>query len=76
MQISAFARKGTLVVHILNTGPERAAVISGLPDGSWHSVTTTETSGYHEATVKIEQGAASQKLLLPAHKLLVTLVRE
>jgi O-glycosyl hydrolase len=75
VQISAFERKGALVVHVLNTGSERDALISGLPEGAWHTVTTTEAAGYQEAPVKFEQGAAAQKLHLPARSL-VTLVRD
>jgi O-glycosyl hydrolase len=75
VEISAFVRKDSVVLHILNSGAEREALISGLPKGSWHAVTTTESSGFQEAPVKFEEGDAPQKLHLPARSL-TTLVRE
>jgi O-glycosyl hydrolase len=73
--ISGFARNDALVVHVLNAGAERDAMISGLPAGSWHTVTTTEASGYQDVPVKFDEGSGTQKLHLPARSL-TTLVRE
>jgi len=74
VRLSAFARKDALVVHVLNLGPGCEASLSGLPSGPWHTVTTTESSGYQEADAKIEDGAAPLRLHLPARSL-TTLVR-
>ena len=71
--ISAFTGKDSLVVHILNIGPEREAVITGLPISEWKAVTTTEAAGFQESKLKL--GGPGQKLHLPARGL-VTLVRE
>jgi O-glycosyl hydrolase len=69
--VSAFAKGEELVVHILNTGPARDAIVAGLPGGTWRVVTTTEESGFQEAT-----GAKvwDTPLTLPARSL-TTLVR-
>ncbi len=75
VQISAFALKEALVVHVLNTGPERDALIGGLPRGAWRSVTTTESSGYQEAPAGFDEGSAPQRLHLAARSL-TTLVRQ
>jgi O-glycosyl hydrolase len=75
VQISAFARKDALVVHVLNLGPGCDASLSGLPGGSWRTVTTTESSGYQEAHVRFDGGGAALKISLPARSL-TTLVRE
>jgi O-glycosyl hydrolase len=75
VQVSAFARKDALVIHVLNTGPDCEALLSGPPPGPWLTVTTTESSGYQEAHVKFDEGSAAQKLHLPARSL-TTLVRE
>jgi len=75
--ISAFAGKDALVVHILNTGPDCEARVSGLPSGPWRTVTTTEASGFREGVVTLDaRGArgAPQGLPLPARSL-TTLVR-
>jgi len=74
VQVSAFARKGALVVHVLNAGPDREALLSGLPAGAWTTVTTTESVGWREARADFV-GDAPRKLLLPARSL-TTLVRE
>ena len=74
VQISAFARKDALVVHVLNSGPDCEAKLSGLPGGSWRTVTTTEMSGYQEGRVKRDGGGA-QTISLPARSL-TTLVQE
>ena len=71
---SAFARKDALVVHVLNSGPDCEAKLSGLPGGSWRTVTTTEMSGYQEGRVKRDGGGA-QTISLPARSL-TTLVQE
>ncbi len=68
--VSAFARDGGMTVHILNTGAARDAALTGLPAGSWRVVTTTETSGFQEATVD-----PAQLIRLPARSL-TSLVRE
>jgi O-glycosyl hydrolase len=73
--ISAFARGGGLVVHILNIGAGRGAAISGLPAGPWRTVTTTESAGYQEGAVKPGEAGGPLKLQLPARSL-TTLVRE
>jgi O-glycosyl hydrolase len=75
VQISAFARKDALVVHVLNVGPGCEATLTGLPPGSWRTVTTTESSGYQEGHVAIAPGRAGSVLTLPARSL-TTLVRE
>jgi len=75
VEISAFAGKDTLVVQVLNAGPERDALISGLAGGSWHTVTTTESSGFQEAAVQFDPGSGARKLHLAARSL-TTLVRE
>ena len=74
VQISAFARKDELVVHILNTGPDCEARVSGLPAGPWRTVTTTEASGFQEGRVTVDAGEAPQGIPLPARSL-TTLVR-
>ncbi len=43
--VSAFVHDQALVLHILNTGAAREAVIGGLPAGPWHTVVTTELAG-------------------------------
>jgi len=73
VMISAFSLKDALVLHILNIGPEREAVISGLPTGSWKAVTTTEGAGFQESQLSL--GGPGQKLHLPARGM-VTLIRE
>jgi len=75
VEISAFARDASLVVHILNLGADREAAISGLPAGPWRTVTTTESAGYQEADAKPGEGAGPRTLHLPARSL-TTLVRE
>lgn len=74
VRISAFVRQGAMVVHVLNSGPERDAAISGLPAGSWRMVTTTESSGYQEAPAGPDGGAPG-KLHLAARSL-TTLIRQ
>jgi O-glycosyl hydrolase len=74
VQISAFARKDELVVHILNTGPGCEARVSGLLAGPWRTVTTTETSGFQEGRLTVEAGGAPRGIPLPARSL-TTLVR-
>lgn len=44
--VSAFAREAAFTVHVLNSGPDRDATITGLPTGSWRTVVTTETEGF------------------------------
>jgi O-glycosyl hydrolase len=69
--VSAFGRDDALTVHILNTGPARDGVVTGLPRGPWRVVTTTETQGWQEAS-----GGPGEdgRLSLPARSL-TTLVR-
>lgn len=74
VKLSAFSRKDSLAVHVLNLGPGCEATLSGLPPGPWRSVTTTESSGYQEADARLQGGAGPEKLLLPARSL-TTLVR-
>ena len=74
VMISAFARSDAFVVHVLNTGPERDATLSGLPAGPWHTFTTTELTGYQEAPANLGGGGA-QALHLPARSL-TTIVRQ
>jgi len=74
VRVSAFALKDALVIHILNTGPERDATISGLPAGTWRTVTTTESAGYQEAPAGLGGGAPG-KLHLAARSL-TTIVRQ
>jgi O-glycosyl hydrolase len=74
VRISAFAKGEALVIHILNAGPERDAAVSGLPAGVWHTVTTTESTGYQEAQADLGAGP-SGKLRLPARSL-TTIVRQ
>ena len=69
--ISAFRRDNALVLHILNLGAARDAVISGLPEGTWRMVTTTESLFFHETSVHL---AASGTLTVPARGI-VTLLR-
>jgi O-glycosyl hydrolase len=74
VRISAFLRGDSLAVHVLNSGPERDAVLSGLPAGTWRTVTTTESSGYQEA--KADPGAgAPGRIHLPARSL-TTILRQ
>jgi O-glycosyl hydrolase len=73
--ISAFAKGESVVVHVLNAGPDRESSISGLAHGSWRTVTTTESAGYQEAALTVGEGAGPQSLHLPARSL-TTLVRE
>jgi len=70
--ISAFALKDSVVVHVLNSGPGRDAAFTGLPEGTWRTVTTTETTGYQEAPLKV---SGVLKLHLEARSL-TTLVRD
>jgi O-glycosyl hydrolase len=74
VRISAFAKDSELVVHVLNSGPERDAAITGLPAGAWRTVTTTESAGYQEAQVALG-GAPGGKLHLAARSL-TTIVRQ
>jgi O-glycosyl hydrolase len=67
--VSAFAKDGALVVHVLNTGAARALSLSGLPAGPWRSVVTTEEQGLTETALT----GAPASLALPA-RCLVTLV--
>lgn len=71
--LSALARGAALTIHILNLGSDRDAILSGLPAGSWKTVTTTETSCFQEATGI--QAKAPVPLHLPARSL-TTLMRE
>jgi O-glycosyl hydrolase len=73
--VSGFSKGDALVVHVLNAGADRDASISGLPHGSWRTVTTTEFAGYQEAEVKADDGNGTLKLHLPARSL-TTLARE
>lgn len=73
--LSALARGAALTIHILNLGSDRDATISGLPGGSWKTVTTTETAGFQEATGSQANASAPQPLHLPARSL-TTLLRE
>ena len=65
--ISAFARGDTLAVHILNAGPGRNALLSGLPAGRWRVVTTTEDAGFQEAAETTD--GTPKSLRLPARSL-------
>jgi len=65
--VSAFARGDTLAVHVLNAGPERDAVLSGLPAGRWRVVTTTEASGFQESTAATD--GTAKRFHLPARSL-------
>ncbi len=71
--ISGFARGTAIAVHILNTGPERDATLSGLAQGTWRRVTTTEPAGYQEAQENL--AGPEGHLHLPARSL-TTLVRD
>jgi O-glycosyl hydrolase len=73
--LSALARGTALTIHILNLGSDRDATLSGLPVGSWRTVTTTETAGYHEAAGNPANLPAPLLLRLPARSL-TTLVRD
>lgn len=46
--VSAFAKNGKLVAHVLNLGPERDVSVVGLQSGSWKRVVTTEAAGFQE----------------------------
>ncbi len=70
--VSAFAKDASLVVHVLNTGPARDALLQGLPAGRWRQVVTTENSGWKESTWEHTPARA-----LPlAARSFTTLVRE
>jgi O-glycosyl hydrolase len=71
--LSALARDSALTIHILNLGSDRDAILSGLPVGSWRTVTTTEEAGYQEAASS--HANTSLPLHLPARSL-TTLLRE
>jgi len=73
--VSGFSKGDALVVHILNTGADRDASVSGLPHGTWRTVTTTEFAGYQEFVLKGDGTDGPQKLRLPARSL-TTLARE
>jgi O-glycosyl hydrolase len=73
--ISAFTRGEAFAVHLLNTGPECTATVTGLPPGTWARVTTTETAGFQEATAAADESPAPLALQLPARSL-TTLVRK
>jgi O-glycosyl hydrolase len=75
VKVSAFAKGDLLVAHVLNLGADRDATISGLPHGSWGTVTTTELSGYQESTIEFAEGSPALRLHLPARSL-TTLVRK
>ena len=68
--VSAFERGGELVVHVLNTGAERDAVVSGLPPRSWTTVVTTETESFKESPGGV---ADDGRIHLPARSF-ITLV--
>lgn len=63
--VSAFEKDGTIAVHILNRGSERDVSLSGLPNGKWRTVTTTETEGLHDAA----EGFSNGKVHVPARSL-------
>ncbi|HZZ56327.1 MAG TPA: hypothetical protein VFE31_00755 [Opitutaceae bacterium] len=71
--ISAFANGSRLAVHILNAGPARTATLSGLPEGHWQTMTTTESAGDVAGTFDQSAGGPAS-LALPA-RALVTLYR-
>jgi O-glycosyl hydrolase len=73
--LSGFLKGDSVVVHILNTGADREASVSGLPGGSWRTVTTTESSGYQEGSMKGDEAGGPRTIHLPARSL-TTLVRE
>lgn len=68
--VSAFAREGALVVHLLNTGAERQLSLAGLPSGAWRSIVTSEQQGLAEMAL----ASTPDSLALPARSL-TTLVR-
>lgn len=68
---SAFVRDDAMVVHLLNTGAERDAVISGLPAGPWRAVVTTED----EANKPNHDGPRPDGRLRLAARSLTTLLR-
>lgn len=70
--VSAFAKGGTLTVHILNLGAARTATIAGLPAGRWRTVTTTETTAFAETAGGTD---AAGRLALPARSFTTLLLR-
>ena len=68
--VSAFAKDRALTVHIVNRGPARDIVSSGLPEGKWREVTTTVESGFQETNLS----AAPGTLKVPARSM-VSLVK-
>jgi hypothetical protein len=69
--VSAFVRDKSAAVHVLNLGPARTSVISGLPPGAWRTVTTTDSITFAEGQTN---AGATCTLALPARSL-VTLTR-
>ena len=68
--VSAFTKGDAVTVHILNRGAEREVTLSGLPQGNWREVTTTEDKGFEEAALS----AAPTTLKIPARSM-VSLVK-
>jgi len=67
---TAFRKNGSYVVHVLNIGAARRAVVTGVPAGlKWKRIETTEAAQF------VDRGAAGLDVELPAHSL-VTLVSQ
>jgi O-glycosyl hydrolase len=67
--VSGFVRGAALALHVLNTGPARRIVLTGVPAGAYRRVVTEEEHGYRDAGALPLDNGGRVTLELPARSL-------